>query len=199
MDRKEQDSRYEQLYRELLSQVTAIHDGNKKRIRRGIILMILLPIILEVVRLMTGSDKVFFLVLWIIFMFILCAGLITVEYVDDSLQKYLNEVTDREAEFDALLKTPEDITSMIQERASDRRVRRRETYAGRAASLRSRLALARPENAASNPEDEINTDLNEEEVEELVEEALTELSADELKQIIESKGADAADEEGGDE
>ena len=197
MDRKEQDSRYEQLYRELLSQVTAIHDGNKKRIRRGTIMMILLPIILEVIRLMTGSDKVFFLVLWIIFMFILCAVLITVEYVDNTLQKYLNEVTDREAEFDALLASPEDITSMLQERASDRRIRRRETYAGRAESLRSRLALARPDNTAEDHEDEIN--LNEEEVEELVEEALTELSPDELKQIIESGGADAADEEGGDE
>ena len=97
-----QDSRYEELYEQLLERGLDMHMHNKRRIRNGMILLLLLPVILGVILWVTGSDKIVFLIIWVICMFILSIYLITIEYIDDSVEKTLEEVTDREADFGEL-------------------------------------------------------------------------------------------------
>ena len=103
MEDHRQDSRYEALYTQLLERGMDMHVNNKKRIRVGLILLLLLPFILGVIRALTQSDKIVFLIIWVFCMFVICIYLITIEYIDDALQKTLEEVTDREANFDELI------------------------------------------------------------------------------------------------
>ena len=108
MDNRAPDrNNYEELYTTLLDRGEQLHENNKKRIRVGIILMIILPFVLEFIRQMTRSDKVFFLVIWIICMFVISALLITVEYIDSTVEGALREAVDKDTEFDELLHHPE--------------------------------------------------------------------------------------------
>lgn len=116
METQEQENRYEQLYSDLLSQALQLHDNNKKRIRRGALVLVLLPFILNGIRILTDSDKIVFLIVWIICMFILSAYLISIEYLDESIRKTLTELTDREAEFDDLLSRSDTLSERISNR-----------------------------------------------------------------------------------
>ena len=111
-----QDSRYEELYQQLLERGLDMHVHNKRRIRNGMILLLLLPVILGVILWVTGSDKIVFLIIWVICMFILSIYLITIEYIDDSVEKTLEEVTDREADFGELFPGTEQLAERIGER-----------------------------------------------------------------------------------
>ena len=111
-----QDSRYEELYEQLLERGLDMHMHNKRRIRNGMILLLLLPVILGVILWVTGSDKIVFLIIWVICMFILSIYLITIEYIDDSVEKTLEEVTDREADFGELFPGTEQLAERIGER-----------------------------------------------------------------------------------
>ena len=84
-----QDSRYEELYEQLLERGLDMHMHNKRRIRNGI---------------------------WVLCMFALSIYLITIEYIDDSVEKTLEEVTDREADFGELFPGTEQLAERIGER-----------------------------------------------------------------------------------
>lgn len=105
MDEKKTNSSYEQLYSELVTYALSIHDRNKHRIKYGSLGYLILPVVLFLIRWITDSDKVVFLIIWIIGVFILSIYLIGVEYLDASIQKKLKEMTNREAEFDSLLES----------------------------------------------------------------------------------------------
>ena len=105
MDEKKTNSSYEQLYSELVTYALSIHDRNKRRIKYGSLGYLILPVVLFLIRWITDSDKVVFLIIWIIGVFILSIYLIGVEYLDASIQKKLKEMTNREAEFDNLLES----------------------------------------------------------------------------------------------
>ena len=111
-----QDSRYEELYQQLLERGLDMHMHNKRRIRNGMILLLLLPVILGVILWVTGSDKIVFLIIWVLCMFALSIYLITIEYIDDSVEKTLEEVTDREADFGVLFPGTEQLGERISER-----------------------------------------------------------------------------------
>ena len=111
-----QDSRYEELYEQLLERGLDMHMHNKRRIRNGMILLLLLPVILGVILWVTGSDKIVFLIIWVLCMFALSIYLITIEYIDDSVEKTLEEVTDREADFGELFPGTEQLAERIGER-----------------------------------------------------------------------------------
>lgn len=113
MDHQKQDDRYEELYTNLLEYGLNVHLGNKKRIRIGLVILLLLPFILEVIRRLTDSDKIIFLLVWVFLMFALCIYLIGVEYLDDSARKILEDVTDREADFGELIPDSEMIEENI--------------------------------------------------------------------------------------
>ena len=94
---------YGKLYNEMSEYAQHLHEKNKKRIRIGLIMLFVLPVALAFIRWITDSDKIAFLLIWVFAMFALAAYLISVEYMDSSIQKKLAEMTDREAEFDDLL------------------------------------------------------------------------------------------------
>ena len=119
MNAKNVNKSYEGLYAELYERAESLHQSNKARIRRGLIGLVILPVVLLIIRTLTDSDKVVFLIIWIICMFILCAYLMMIEYLDSYIQETLSEVSDQEAEFDDLLLRPEVIQGRLRERVAE--------------------------------------------------------------------------------
>lgn len=134
MEDHRQDSRYEALYTQLLERGMDLHVNNKKRIRVGLILLLLLPVILGIILKVTQSDKIVFLIIWVICMFVICIYLISIEYIDTSVQKTLEEVTERESGFDELLIDGDRIEEIISARHS---------------MIRERIRALREESAAA--------------------------------------------------
>lgn len=116
MDQNKQDNRYEVLYNRLLERGMTLHESNKKRIRTGLIFLFVFSVLMIIIRMITNSDRVVFLILWVVGMFIASIYLISVEYIDDSIQKTLEEVSEREADFDDLLPDSGAVREMVQSR-----------------------------------------------------------------------------------
>ena len=93
MEQKKQDRRYENIMERLTRYSSEEHVKNRKRIRAGIIAMILLPFILGFIRWMTESDKVLFLIIWVFCMFIIAVYLIGTEYFDFVMQKTITSLS----------------------------------------------------------------------------------------------------------
>jgi small-conductance mechanosensitive channel len=119
MDNNTQDNRYEQLYSDLTDYTHKLHDTNKKRIKYGVIVVLILPILLYFMRLSTGSDKVLFLLIWVLCTILVSVYLIAVEYLDYSIQNRVRVMTNSEEDFDNLYPTGDDITGKVKEKAGD--------------------------------------------------------------------------------
>ena len=120
MDRKNQDIRYEDLYNRLLERGMALHESNKKRIRVGLVLLGVFTVLMILIRLITNSDRVVFMILWVVGMFAISVYLISVEYLDDSIRKTLEDVSDREADFGVLLPDSEQVREKVQTRLQEK-------------------------------------------------------------------------------
>ncbi len=103
MATKKKSNKYEKVYSELLEFIINLHERNKKRIKYGIIFLFILPIVLILIRYLTDGDKVVFLIIWVIIMFLLAAYLIGIEYLDEMIKKKLSDITDKEVELDSIL------------------------------------------------------------------------------------------------
>ena len=119
MDQNPQDNRYEQLYERLRSRADWLHERNKSMIKYGSIGMLVLPVILFTIRWLTDSDKMVFLLIWIFCLFALAAFLIGVEYLDNAFRRTLQEITEREDEFDDLLEPHRQLPGKIIGRAKN--------------------------------------------------------------------------------
>ena len=103
-DFMEKKEKYEQMYEMLVTYERKIHEKNQKRISIGLKCIIIIPLIFLFLLFWTESNKVVFLILWIVSLFILAGYLIFVEYSDYKLQEKLNEISNREQqERDALI------------------------------------------------------------------------------------------------
>ena len=91
MEKKE---KYEQMYEMLVTYERKIHEKNQKRISIGLKCIIIIPLIFLFLLFWTESNKVVFLILWIVSLFLLAAYLILVEYMDYNLQEKLSEIND---------------------------------------------------------------------------------------------------------
>ena len=120
MDRNRQDIRYEELYNRLLERGVALHENNKKRIRIGLAFLGVFTVLMILIRLITDSDRVVFMILWVVGMFIISIYLISVEYIDDSIRKTLEEVSDRETDFGELLPDSEQVRERVHSRIHER-------------------------------------------------------------------------------
>ena len=120
MDRNRQDIRYEELYNRLLERGVALHENNKKRIRIGLVFLGVFTVLMILIRLITDSDRVVFMILWVLGMFIISIYLISVEYIDDSIRKTLEEVSDRETDFGELLPDSEQVRERVHSRIHER-------------------------------------------------------------------------------
>lgn len=69
------------------------HMENRRRIRSGIKCLLIIPLIFLVLLLMTGSDRIIFLSLWVISMFLIAAYLIYAEYMDFKVDKMVAHIT----------------------------------------------------------------------------------------------------------
>lgn len=81
-------------YEKLLPLAQRSHKLNQRRMHTGVIWLFVLPVILFVIRNLTDSSKIAFLIIWIVGMFIISAFLVMVAYQDDELQKNLDELQD---------------------------------------------------------------------------------------------------------
>lgn len=110
------DDRYEKLYARLLTQTELLHQSNKRRIRRGLWGLLVLPAVLAVLLWLTDSSRIVFLLVWVLGMFLLSAYLITVEYLDHKVLRAMEGVSHTELDFDELLKLDRPIHNRIVER-----------------------------------------------------------------------------------
>lgn len=99
---------YQELYDRLLDEVRTLHRNNRRRIRNGMRMLLVVTVGLMLLMFLAQGNKVFTLMLWIFSMFAVAAYLIAVEYADYELQKKLEQITQMELEsMGALLELPE--------------------------------------------------------------------------------------------
>lgn len=89
---------YQQLYQDMVKQQGKFHARNRKRIRSGIRCILIIPLFFLLLMFLTGSNKVIFLTLWIVSLFLLAAYLIYVEYGDFRVQQAIAEISRNEGE-----------------------------------------------------------------------------------------------------
>lgn len=99
---------YQELYDRLLDEVRTLHKNNRRRIRNGMRMLLVVTVGLMLLMFLAQGNKVFTLMLWIFSMFAVAAYLIAVEYADYELQKKLEQITQMEQEsMGTLLELPE--------------------------------------------------------------------------------------------
>ena len=81
----------EQSYEKIMEYENRVHEKNQQRIKIGIRLVIIIPLIFLAVMFKLDSSKVVFLVLWIVSLFAISLYLIVVEYMDYQMQEKLKE------------------------------------------------------------------------------------------------------------
>lgn len=74
-------------YADLSKFAQEFHEKNKKRKKVSGLVLILLPVILGFIRWFTDSDKITFLLIWVLCMFALSIYLVSVEYLDQTIRK----------------------------------------------------------------------------------------------------------------
>lgn len=86
-----QDDKRAESYEKIMQYQRGLHEKNQMRIKTGIKLVIIIPLIFLIVMFRLDSSKVIFLILWIVSLFGISAYLISVEYMDYQVQLKLNE------------------------------------------------------------------------------------------------------------
>lgn len=87
---EKEDAYYRQLFQQLVREEEQLHKENQKRIRAGIQCLIWIPMLFLVLLFLTEGEKVIFLVLWVVSLFMTASYLIYVEYIDFKAQERLH-------------------------------------------------------------------------------------------------------------
>ena len=103
---------YEEIFQKVLDYEQALHEKNRKRIKIGLKCIWIVPFFLALLFL-TGSNKVIFLILWIVSLFALSIYLIVVEYMDYNLQEKIMELKGEEGDLKAVTPTDFDRAAQI--------------------------------------------------------------------------------------
>ncbi|MCR5196270.1 MAG: hypothetical protein K6D38_08120 [Pseudobutyrivibrio sp.] len=82
----------QELYEKFIGLQREVHLKNQKKIRVGLKINILLPLIFLVISFVTERSKLVFLVLWIVSLFGIAFYLLYVEYMDFKIQEQLKEL-----------------------------------------------------------------------------------------------------------
>ena len=107
------EKKYSQLYQALLQEVLQFHSGNQRRIRKGMLSLLLEPLAFLVLLFLSDGSRVIFLLLWIVSMFGIAAYLIAVEYVDYEMQNKVKKITQKEVELDQLTALPTGMPQLL--------------------------------------------------------------------------------------
>lgn len=116
-----EQEKYHQLYSDLLSEVTKIHQTIQRSIRRGLRALIIVTVLFLTVMFLTKSSKVIFLMLWLATMFAMSTYLIAIEYFNYEMHKRVEKVTQHEHEDLAEVMTPPRLDFRLPERKTERR------------------------------------------------------------------------------
>ena len=87
---------YEEIFQKVLDYEQTLHEKNRKRIKIGLKCIWIVPLFFLALLFLTGSNKVIFLILWIVSLFALSIYLIVVEYMDHNLQEKIMELKGEE-------------------------------------------------------------------------------------------------------
>ena len=107
------EKKYSQLYQALLQEVLQFHNGNQRRIRKGMRSLLLVPLVFLVLLFLSEGSRVIFLLLWIVSMFGIAAYLIAVEYIDYEMQNKVKKITKKEVELDQLTPLPSAMPQLL--------------------------------------------------------------------------------------
>lgn len=107
------ENKYSQLYQALLQEVLQFHNGNQRRIRKGMLSLLLVPLVFLVLLFLSEGSRVIFLLLWIVSMFGIAAYLIAVEYIDYEMQNKVKKITKKEVELDQLTPLPSAMPQLL--------------------------------------------------------------------------------------
>lgn len=107
------EKKYSQLYQALLQEVLQFHSGNQRRIRKGMLSLLLVPLAFLVLLFLSEGSRVIFLLLWIVSMFGIAAYLIAVEYIDYEMQNKVKRITKKEVELDQLTPLPSAMPQLL--------------------------------------------------------------------------------------
>lgn len=107
------EKKYSQLYQALLQEVLQFHVGNQRRIRKGMLSLLLVPLVFLVLLFLSEGSRVIFLLLWIVSMFGIAAYLIAVEYIDYEMQNKVKKITKKEVELDQLTPLPSAMPQLL--------------------------------------------------------------------------------------
>lgn len=107
------EKKYSQLYQALLQEVLQFHSGNQRRIRKGMLSLLLVPLAFLVLLFLSDGSRVIFLLLWIVSMFGIAAYLIAVEYIDYEMQNKVKKITKKEVELDQLTALPTGMPQLL--------------------------------------------------------------------------------------
>lgn len=107
------EKKYSQLYQALLQEVLQFHSGNQRRIRKGMLSLLLVPLAFLVLLFLSDGSRVIFLLLWIVSMFGIAAYLIAVEYIDYEMQNKVKKITKKEVELDQLMALPTGMPQLL--------------------------------------------------------------------------------------
>ncbi len=96
-DKDKEDKRKDSMaVDDVMKQITEfsekLHAKNKKRIKNGIICILVIPLIFLIVLFSVNSSKVVYLLLWVISMFLIATYLIAVAYIDYTMQEKLEKL-----------------------------------------------------------------------------------------------------------
>lgn len=92
-----------------------VHQRNQKKIKVGLKVNILLPLVFLVISFISDRSKLVFLVLWIVSLFGIAFYLLYVEYMDFELQEQLKELGIMEKEAEAQVLIGEEVIQSIDE------------------------------------------------------------------------------------
>ena len=96
-----------------MQEVLQFHSGNQRRIRKGMLSLLLVPLVFLVLLFLSEGSRVIFLLLWIMSMFGIAAYLIAVEYIDYEMQNKVKKITKKEVELDQLTPLPSAMPQLL--------------------------------------------------------------------------------------
>ena len=123
---------YQDLFLQLVKEEEQLHVENQKRIKAGIQCLIWIPMIFLLLLFLTESEKVIFLVLWVVSLFVLASYLIYIEYIDFQAQERLHRYMKQEhlsadrligADIEAFEETVTELLRQIYEKKQQNRQR----------------------------------------------------------------------------
>ena len=92
-----EEKKYKERYEKFIAYEKENHEKNQRKIRTGLKVNILLPLVFLIISFATDSSKLIFLILWITSLFGIAFYLIYVEYTDFRMQKLLGTMEEEKA------------------------------------------------------------------------------------------------------